>query len=132
MKFFGITAILMFPLMLFAQQPKSEKEQEKLFYESIEKQIERYTEQFNLDDWQVFYVDSIITTNSLGLRDEIMALSASKVSNSDIYVAAQDKWGEATFVALQKVFDEEQWAKFLKQGGARDKKARDKRAAKRQ
>lgn len=132
MKFFGITAILMFPLMLFAQQPKSEKEQEKLFYESIEKQIERYTEQFSLDDWQVFYVDSIITNNSIGLRDEIMALSASKVSNSDIYVATQDKWGEATFVALQKVFNEEQWAKFLKQGGARDKKARDKRAAKRQ
>ena len=38
---------------------------------------------------------------------------------------------EQIYNAFSKVFDEDQWAKYLKQGAAREKKARDKRAAKR-
>ena len=53
------------------------------------------------------------------------------MSNVDIYQTTQDKWAEQIYNALQKVFDEDQWAKYLKSGAARDKKARDKRAAKR-
>ena len=34
------------------------------------------------------------------------------------------------FVSMKKVFNEEQWAKFLKSGAGKEKKARDKRAAK--
>lgn len=121
----------MLPVLAFAQQPMSEKDQEKMFYENIEKKVEQYTTQFDLEDWQVFYVDSIMINNSLEMKNELMALSTAKVSNTDFYVAVQDKWSEATYLAFQKIFDEQQWAKFLKQGGARDKKARDKRAAKR-
>ena len=53
------------------------------------------------------------------------------MSNADIYQVTQDKWAEQVYVSLQKVFTEEQWNKYLKSGAARDKKARDKRAAKR-
>ena len=37
---------------------------------------------------------------------------------------------EQIYQAMHKVFNEEQWEKYLKSGAARDKKARDKRAAK--
>ena len=65
------------------------------------------------------------------MRLELKGLRDAKVSNSDAYVRAQDKWSEQIYNSLQKVFNEEQWAKYLKSGAARDKKSRDKRAAKR-
>ena len=131
MKFFNTILLLLLPLSVFAQQPQNEKEQEKLFYESIDKQVEKYESQLKLEDWQVFYVDSIITHNALAMREEMMSLSAQKVSNSDIYIAVQDKWNEASYRAFEKILDEAQWTKFLKQGGNSEKKARDKREAKR-
>ena len=45
--------------------------------------------------------------------------------------AKEDKWEEQIYTAMEKVLDEKQWAKYLKTGAAREKKARDKRAAKR-
>ena len=74
-----------------------EKKAEKEFYESVEREIERLTNSLKLEDWQVFYVDSILTHD---------------------YKAMQ---------AFQKVFDEDQWTKYLKSGAARDKKTRDKK-----
>ena len=53
------------------------------------------------------------------------------MSNADVYQQVQDKWAEQIYVALQKVLDEKQWAKYLKNGAAREKKSRDKRAEKR-
>lgn len=58
-------------------------------------------------------------------------MNRNKVSNSDLYVIAQDKWMEKIYTSFQRVFNDEQWAKYLKTGGAKEKKARDKRAAKR-
>ena len=58
-------------------------------------------------------------------------LQTAKVENTDLYLGVQDKWMEQMYNSLQKVFNEEQWDKYLKAGAARDKKARDKRAAKR-
>ena len=65
------------------------------------------------------------------LRQELNGLRTAKVSNTDIYQVTQDKWAEQIYLSLQKIFTEEQWNKYLKSGAARDKKARDKRAAKR-
>ena len=61
---------------------------------------------------------------------EIKQLQASKVSNSAVYEQVQDKWLEAIYQAMGKVLNEDQWNKYLKQGAAREKKARDKRKAK--
>lgn len=113
-----------------AQENKTPEQREKEFFEAIEKQVEKLTEMLNLDDWQVFYVDSILTHDFKALQDELETLSKAKVSNSDLFYASQDKWMEQMYQSLNKVFDEEQWGKYLKSGALRDKKARDKRAAK--
>ena len=84
-----------------------------------------------LEDWQTFYVDSILTHDYEGLRAELKSLQAAKMSNTDVYQQVQDKWAEQVYVAIQKVLDEKQWEKYLKAGAAREKKSRDKRAAKR-
>ena len=130
-KFFGIAALLLLPFLAGAQQPQSEEEELKQLREVIDKTVAAYETQLRLEDWQTFYVDSILTHDYDALRLELKALREAKVSNVDIYQTTQDKWAEQIYNALQKVFDEDQWAKYLKSGAARDKKARDKRAAKR-
>ncbi|MBQ9462341.1 MAG: hypothetical protein IJU68_01630 [Bacteroidales bacterium] len=129
----AIAAILAsaFAATAFAQQDdKTPEQREKEFYEAIEKEVERLEDQLELADWQVFYVDSILTHDYKCLQDEYANLTASKVSNSDLYYDAQDKWMEKIYVAMHKVLNEEQWAKYEKIGAARDKKARDKRLEK--
>ena len=130
-KFFGITALLLLPLWLGAQQPMTEEEEIKQMRESIDKTVDNYTNLLDLADWQIFYLDSILTHDYDAMRLELKGLRDAKMSNADAYVRAQDKWSEQIYTALQKVFNEEQWAKYLKSGAARDKKSRDKRAAKR-
>ena len=61
---------------------------------------------------------------------EMKALQQSKVSNTDLYVSVQDKWMQQIYDSYQKFFDEDQWAKYLKTGAARQQKARDKRREK--
>ena len=129
---FGIAALLLLPLWVGAQQPQSEEEELKQLREAIDRTVESYENLLHLEDWQTFYVDSILTHDYEALRQELKGLRAAKVSNTDIYTTVQDKWAEQIYNALHKVFDEDQWTKYLKSGAAREKKSRDKRAAKRQ
>lgn len=120
-----------FSTTLAAQaQTADEKKAEKDFYESVEREIDRLTRMLDLEDWQVFYVDSIMTHDYKAMQAEIMELQKQKVSNTDMYIDTQYKWQEKIYNAYEKIFNEEQWAKYLKSGAARDKKTRDKRAAK--
>ena len=134
MKRLALTLIMLcfLPLALSAQEQTDDKDKEKKFYEAIETQIERLTEMLDLEGWQVFYVDSILTHDYTALQQEYEQLGKAKISNSDIYYGVQDKWMEQIYQSFNKILTEEQWAKYLKSGAARDKKARDKRAAKRQ
>lgn len=130
-----LVALIVFPCTGFAQErekTEEEKKQEKEFYEWIDKEVKRLTETLELEYWQEFYADSILTHDYIGLRDELSDLSKNKVSNSDIYINVQDKWAEQIYDSFHKILNEEQWKKYLKQGAARDKKNRDKRKAKAQ
>ena len=130
-KIFGIAALLLLPFAVGAQQPQTEEEELKQLREIVDKTVENYEGVLRLEDWQSFYVDSILTHDYTALSQELKALRAAKRNNTDVYQQVQDKWAEQIYVSLQKVFNEEQWAKYLKTGAAREKKARDKRAAKR-
>lgn len=109
------------------EAPMSPQEREAKIYEAIEKSVEDLTESLKLEDWQVFYVDSILTRNNFAMDRELTALQTSRVSNVDIYIKVQDDWMQKTYDAFHKVFNENQWAKYLKMGAAREQKARDKR-----
>lgn len=113
-------------------QSADEAKAEKEFYESVQKEIDRLSRLLDLDDAQVFYVDSILVHDYKAMQAEVKDLSDRKVSNVNMYYDVQDKWQESIYEAYHKVFDEDQWAKYLKNGAARDKKARDKRRAKAQ
>ena len=114
----------------WAQENKTPEQREKEFYEAIEKQVDHMQEQLNLEDWQVFYVDSILTHDYKAMQEEVSRMSSAKMTNADLYYDVQDKWMEQMYQSIRKVLNDEQWAQYEKNGAARDKKAREKRAAK--
>ena len=134
MKLFRIlvlSLLALIPVAVRAQEQKSPEQMEKEMYAAIEKEVEKYTNLLDLDMAQEFYVDSILTHDYFAMREEMMQKSNARVSSNDVYVSIQDKWAEKIYVAFRKVLNDEQWEKYLKNGAAKDKKARDKREAKR-
>lgn len=111
-------------------QDDEAKKQEKLIYEAIDKEVTRLSGLLDLEDWQTFYVDSIMTHDYLAMQVELNDLRTKKVGNSDIYMDVQYKWLDKMYYAYEKVFDEDQWAKYLKTGAAREKKNREKHQSK--
>ncbi len=119
-----------FPAAAQQQGPLSPQEQEKKTDEFIQKEIEKYELSLKLEDWQVFYVDSILNHDIRAMQAEIKSLSAAKVNNMDLYTQTQDRWAEQMYHSFRKVLNDEQWTKYLKQGADRDRRAREKRKEK--
>ena len=115
---------------LTAQNQMSPEEKEKKLSEFIQKEVEKLESSLKLEDWQVFYADSILNHDYRAMQEEMDELIAKKVSNADIFAQTSDTWSEKIYVAMNKILNEEQWAKYLKMGAAREKKAREKRKAK--
>ncbi len=119
-------------LMLFCCMPAvaQEKPEEPDVYEQAEMEADRLQRVLDLEDWQVFYVDSTLKHDFPAMIAEIEGLKAAKVSNSSMYLAVQDKWMDKIDEAYRKFFTDEQWAAYLKSGAGKAQKARAKRKAK--
>ena len=108
----------------FAQQQQmSPEEKQKKMDEFVQKQVEKLENSLNLEDWQSFYADSILTHDYNALQAELDGLTEAKVSNADIYTQTSDRWAEQIYNSMHRILDEDQWAKYLKMGAAR--RARD-------
>lgn len=125
-----ISASLLAFSFALAQEPQTPEEQEKQLMEYIDKEVERLGSALKLEYWQEFYADSVLVHDYHAMQDELKELQASKVTNADMYQQVQDKWSENIYNAFHKFLNEDQWKKYLKNGAAREKKARDKRAEK--
>ena len=109
-----------------AQDDKKQPTMEEL----AAKEADRLGELLDLEDWQIFYVDSTLQHDYNALDQEMKQLQGAKVGRSDLYISVQDKWMDRIEESYQRFFTEEQWAKYLKSGAARARKAREKRKAK--
>ena len=125
-----ITLLLGLSAAAYAQQPTSPEEVEKKLMEYIDSEVERLTSTLGLEYWQEFYADSTLVHDYHAMQDEMRALQESKVMNSELYTAVQDKWNEAIYRSFEKFLNKEQWKKYQKSGALREKKARDKRKEK--
>ena len=127
--FLSMISILFFTgISLSAQQ----KEEEPDIYEQAEMEADRLQRLLDLEDWQVFYVDSTLKHDLPAMMAEYEGLRMSKVDNSSMYLDVRDKWMEQIDVTYKKIFNDQQWAAYLKSGAAKAQKARDKRKAKAQ
>ena len=107
------------------------QEQEPNMENIINTQVDNLTRSFQLDEVQVFFVDSILNYNYNAMMDEMQEARKIGASNSDTFQGISDKWLDATDVAFEKIFTEEQWAKYMKSSYGKEKKRRDKRIAER-
>ena len=110
----------------FAQQQEKQPSMEEM----AAQEADRLGRLLDLEDWQVFYVDSTLQHDYVEMDNELKSMQSSKVSNTNLYYTVQDKWMEQIDKSLQKFFTEEQWAKYLKSGAARRQKDREKRREK--
>ena len=123
-----LTAVVFFVAM--PQLVSAQQQEVPSLEEQIEKEAERLERVLGLEDWQVFYVDSTLMHDFPAMQAEIKELAESKVSNRDMYIMVQDKWMDQIDATYKRIFTEEQWAAYLKQGAAKAQKARAKRKAK--
>lgn len=127
----GLTCISAVLLFLCQSSVVSAQQLEQPdMYEQIEIEADKLQRILNLEDWQVFYVDSTLKHDYPAMQAEAQKLMAAKVSNRDIYQMVQDKWMDQIDATYKRIFTPEQWAAYLKQGAAKAQKARDKRKAK--
>ncbi len=107
-----------------------EEEKPKDVFQQAEEEADRLQRVLDLEDWQVFYVDSTLKHDLPAMMAEYEKLRSSKVSNTSLYVAVQDKWLDTIDASYKKIFSTQQWAAYLKSGAAKAQKARQKRREK--
>ena len=126
-----IFKVMLMLTVAFSSVVAAAQEPEELdVFEKAEQEADRLQRLLDLDDWQVFYVDSTLKHDFQAMVAECEKLQAAKVSNTSIYVAVQDKWMDRIDESYNKIFTQTQWAAYLKTGAAKAQKARAKRKAK--
>ena len=128
----NIYALAVAVLMLAGYGTASAQQQEKQpdVYEQAEQEADRLQGLLDLEDWQVFYVDSTLKHDFPAMMADYEELRKAKVANQSMYQDVHDKWMEQIDKTYMRIFTDEQWAKYLKNGAARAQKARAKRKAK--
>ena len=101
-------------------------------YEQAEMEADRLQRILDLEDWQTFYVDSTLKHDLPAMIAETEQLRASKVANVSMYQEVRDKWWDQIDATYQRIFTQDQWAAYLKQGAGKAQKARAKRRTKNQ
>lgn len=130
MKLVHLAAAVLLLISFSVQAGAQEQDMQKTLIERAEEEADRLQRVLELEDWQVFYVDSTLKHDYPAMMAEYEKLQASKVSNSSLYIAVQDKWMDRIDATYRKIFNDRQWAMYLKSGAARAQKAREKRKAK--
>ena len=119
--------------MLLASQGEASAQQQQEapdIYEQAEMEADRLQRVLDLEDWQVFYVDSTLKHDLPAMIAESEQLRAAKVGNVSMYQEVRDKWWDQIDATYKRIFTQEQWAAYLKQGAGKAQKARAKRRAK--
>ena len=108
------------------------QQQEKMpdIYQQAEMEADRLQKLLDLEDWQTFYVDSTLKHDFPAMMAEYEEMKKAKIENTSMYVAVEDKWMDQIDATYRKIFTDEQWAAYLRQGAGKAQKAREKRRMK--
>ena len=118
--------------MVFSVSVSAQQQEGPDVYQQAEDEADRLQRSLDLEDWQVFYVDSTLKHDLSAIMSEYEELQSSKVGNVSMYQSVQDKWMDQIDATYKKIFTEEQWKAYLKTGAGKAIKAREKRKAKAQ
>ena len=124
-----IAVCVLFACLICSNVAAQQQKQPDVF-EQAEMEADRLQRVLDLEDWQVFYVDSTLKHDFPAMMAEYEQLKSSKVENVSMYQMVQDKWMEQIDATYKRIFTESQWKAYLKQGASKAQKARAKRRAK--
>lgn len=116
--------------MVSGARASAQQNQGPDIYEQVQTETDRLQRVLDLEDWQAFYVDSTLTHDFTAMMAEYEKLQGSKVTNTSMYQAVQDRWMDQIDATYRKIFTDDQWKAYLKAGAGRLIKAREKRKAK--
>ena len=125
-----IATFVAFMFMMISGTANAQQQEQPDIYEQAEMEADRLQRVLDLEDWQVFYVDSTLKHDFPAMMAEYEQLRNAKVGNTSMYQDVRDKWLDQIDATYKRIFTEEQWAAYLKQGAAKAQKARAKRKAK--
>lgn len=133
LKVLMMASAVMFMLLASQGEASAQQQQEAPdIYEQAEMEADRLQRVLDLEDWQVFYVDSTLKHDLPAMIAESEQLRAAKVGNVSMYQEVRDKWWDQIDATYKRIFTQEQWAAYLKQGAGKAQKARAKRREKAQ
>ena len=127
----SITLTLLCGSLLYAQNPQGEQGPPK-FEELAAKEADNLMREFELDFRQVFLVDSLLQDMMPKMNEEMSAIQRSGATNREIFQITYDKWLDAIYKEYEKIFNDDQWKRYLKSTRGREKRKRDKRMAERE
>jgi hypothetical protein len=95
---------------LSAQQQPEQKSPEEMAIDEANK-LEK---ELMLNGAQLFYVDSTLRNNFMGLSDDMQALRTRGSQDMNSYNTVREKWINKTMEAFKGILDEQQYIKYLK------------------
>ena len=133
LKVLMMASAAMFMLLALQGEAYAQQQQDAPdIYEQAEMEADRLQRILDLEDWQTFYVDSTLKHDLPAMIAESEQLRAAKVANTSMYQEVRDKWWDQIDATYKKIFTQDQWALYLKQGAGKAQKARAKRREKAQ
>ena len=108
-------AILLAMAALFISSPLAAQQQpEKSPEEMAIEEADRLEKELMLNGAQLFYVDSVLRANFLGLQDDMEILKGRGSEDFDAYKNTQEKWIQKTIDSFKGILDEQQYIKYLR------------------
>jgi hypothetical protein len=107
--------VLFFSPFIYGQN--QEQQPQKTPIEVASEQAEKLQKELNLKDYQLFLVDSVLQRNFTDLMKEVESMRVAGIQTRESYKSVQEKWTAKTDNAFEKIFDKEQFIKYLKMGG---------------
>jgi len=120
-----ILATLSIALSISANAQNQEQKQ-KTPIEIAAAQADRLQRDLNLDDYQLFKVDSILQRNLTGVMNQFEQMKKGGLQNPDSYREIQKKWQTKTDNALEALFTLDQFDRYLRISGMSNKERKKK------
>ena len=108
-------AMLLAIAALFIFSPLSAQEQpQKSPEEMAIEEADKLEKELMLNGAQLFYVDSVLRANFLGLQEDMEILKGRGSEDFDAYKNTQEKWIQKTIASFKGILDEQQYIKYLR------------------
>ena len=94
----------------FAQYQEKQPTPEEI----AQKETKTLVKKLNLTEAQEFYVDSILTSNYVGVMAAMEDLQKSGMQDPETYRRVSEQWKDKNIAAMKKVLDEQQYIGYLR------------------